>query len=281
MDKTIANKLIALRKQNGLSQADLAAKLGTDLPTVAGWESADISPDTENLLKIAKLYNISLDKLFELNSDPVNQRSSISLDKNAGEIYPNAAPQNAVNQSVSSGAPEAQYAEAQDMSSYFKYETVDENAGLPAAQNAGMPSAQTADGSISALSDVIEKIGKDEKFYKNLMRFPYPIAAAGAFFVGGGLFDLWHPLWMLFLTIPLYYTTIEAIRKKNANIFCYPVFVTLMYLISGFMFDLWHPGWLTFLTIPLYYWLVNAYGIGKSDDDDDENGKKKKRRRKK
>jgi transcriptional regulator with XRE-family HTH domain len=281
MDKTIANKLIALRKQNGLSQADLAAKLGTDLPTVAGWESADISPDTENLLKIARLYNISLDKLFELNSDPVNQRSSISLDKNAGEIYPNAASQNTVNQNASAGAPQAQYAEAQDMSSYFKYETVDENAGLPAAQNAGTPSAQNVDGSISALSDVIEKIGKDEKFYKNLMKFPYPVAAAGAFLIGGGLFGLWHPLWMLFLTIPLYYTTIEAIRKKNANIFCYPVFVTLMYLISGFMFDLWHPGWLTFLTIPFYYWIVNAYGIGKSDDDGDENGKKKKKRRKK
>ena len=97
MDKTIANKLIALRKQNGISQADLAVRLGVDVPTVAGWESSDTSPDTENLLKIAKLYGISLDRLFELKSDPVNQRSSISLDKNAGEIYPNAAPQNAVN----------------------------------------------------------------------------------------------------------------------------------------------------------------------------------------
>ena len=275
MDKTIANKLIALRKQNGFSQADLAARLGTDVPTVAGWESADISPDTENLLKIAKLYGISLDRLFELNSDPVNQRSTISLDKNAGEIYPNAVPE-------PQKTPEAQYAEPQDMSGYFKYETADESAGLPAAVNAATPSAGTNDESISALSDVIEKIGKDEKFYKNLMKFPYPVAAAGAFLIGGGLFGLWHPLWMLFLTIPLYYTTIEAIRKKNANIFCYPVFVTLMYLISGFMFDLWHPGWLTFLTIPLYYWLINAYGIGVPDnDDDDENGKKKKKRRKK
>lgn len=275
MDKTIANKLIALRKQNGFSQADLAARLGTDVPTVAGWESADISPDTENLLKIARLYGISLDRLFELNSDPVNQRSTISLDKNAGEIYPNAAPE-------PQKTPEPQYAEPQDMSGYFKYETADESTGLPAAVNAATPSAGTNDESISALSDVIEKIGKDEKFYKNLMKFPYPVAAAAAFFAGGALFDLWHPLWMLFLTIPLYYTTIEAIRKKNANIFCYPVFVTLMYLISGFMFDLWHPGWLTFLTIPLYYWLINAYGIGVPDnDDDDENGKKKKKRRKK
>ena len=120
MDKTIANKLIALRKQNGFSQADLAARLGTDVPTVAGWESADISPDTENLLKIAKLYGISLDRLFELNSDPVNQRSTISLDKNAGEIYPNSAPE-------PQKTPEAQYAEPQDMSGYFKYETADES----------------------------------------------------------------------------------------------------------------------------------------------------------
>ncbi|WP_044974563.1 helix-turn-helix transcriptional regulator [Ruminococcus sp. HUN007] len=281
MDKTIANKLIALRKQNGLSQADLAEKLGTDLPTVAGWESADISPDTENLLKLAKLYGVSLDRLFELNSDPVNQRSTISLDKNAGEIYPNAAPQYTAGQAASVQMPGTQYAEPQqDMSSYFRYETADEGAGLPAARQETSPAAGTPAGP-SSVSDLIGRIQNDEKFYKSLMKFPYPIAALGAFLGGGALLDAWHPLWMLFLTIPLYYTTIEAIRKKNANIFCYPVFVTMMYLISGFLFDLWHPGWLTFLTIPLYYWLINAYRIGVPDDDDDENGKKKKKRRKK
>ena len=50
-----------------------------------------------------------------------------------------------MNQNVSAGAPEAQYAGGQDMSSYFKYETADENAGLPAARNETSPAAQNAD----------------------------------------------------------------------------------------------------------------------------------------
>ena len=84
-------------------------------------------------------------------------------------------------------------------------------------------------------------------------------------------------MWMIFLTIPLYYTTIEAIYKKNANIFCYPVLVTLLYLIAGFALNLWHPGWLAFLSIPFYYWIVNTYG---KDDEDEEDEKPKKKKRK-
>ena len=64
-------------------------------------------------------------------------------------------------------------------------------------------------------------------------------------------------MWMLFLTIPLYYTTIPAIKHRNPNIFCYPVLVSLLYLIAGFTLNLWHPGWLAFLTIPAYYWAIN------------------------
>lgn len=60
-------------------------------------------------------------------------------------------------------------------------------------------------------------------------------------------------MWMLFLTIPLYYTAIPAIKHRNPNIFCYPVAVTLAYLIAGFMFRLWHPGWISFMSIPFYY----------------------------
>ena len=287
MDRSIADKLIALRKQNGLSQSELAEKIGVPMPVIAGWESSDISPDTESLLKLAKLYNISLDKLFGISSEPVNQRSSISLEKNTGEIYPNGNAQPASAQNAFSGAVGTQYAEPERMEQYLNYETADDSANLPAAREETSPAGMASQDNLSSVSDLISRIQNDKKFYKSLMKFPYPVAAAGAFFAGGAFFDAWHPLWMLFLTIPLYYTTIEAIRKKNANIFCYPVFVTIMYLISGFLFDLWHPGWLSFLTIPLYYWLINAYGIGvdknaagKDDDDEDETGNKRRKRRK-
>ena len=67
MNIKIANKLVELRKKNGLSQEELADKLGLSRQAVSKWERAESSPDTDNLICLAKLYNVSLDDL--LNTD--------------------------------------------------------------------------------------------------------------------------------------------------------------------------------------------------------------------
>ena len=58
MDSSIAEKLIALRVQRGLSQAELAAKLGKEPQIIAGWENRDISPD--NII----IDNVVFDNVF-------------------------------------------------------------------------------------------------------------------------------------------------------------------------------------------------------------------------
>ncbi len=63
----IANRLVELRKKAGLSQEELATKLGLSRQAVSKWERAEASPDTDNLICLAKLYGVSLDDL--LNSD--------------------------------------------------------------------------------------------------------------------------------------------------------------------------------------------------------------------
>ena len=74
-----------------------------------------------------------------------------------------------------------------------------------------------------------------------------PCAPAALYLVLGAVFHLWHPGWLIFLTIPLHY-----MRPKNRlEQLCNPIMVTLIYLILGFFFHLWHPGWLVFLAIPL------------------------------
>ena len=74
----------------------------------------------------------------------------------------------------------------------------------------------------------------------------------------GFQFELWHPGWLLFLTIPLYYT-VDCFFIKGApkTKFVYPVFAALIYLFIGTVFNLWHPTWLIFLTIPVYYSIFN------------------------
>ena len=67
MNIEIANRLVELRKKAGLSQEELAAKIGLSRQAVSKWERAEASPDTDNLICLAKLYGVSLDEL--LNSD--------------------------------------------------------------------------------------------------------------------------------------------------------------------------------------------------------------------
>lgn len=270
MNKEIAGKLLALRKQNGFSQEELAEKLGVSRQAVSKWERGEASPDTENLIALAKIYNISLDRLFDLDTDAASQRSSINLEKKREESekttdeggmrikYPeNSAqrelyPENEQKTASFSAEQKVQYKEAEDnYGTYFKYETVDDRSD---ENNSYSSRTNFSENKLAVIAD---KIRNDEKFYKKLIKFPYPIATAAAFFVTGALFEWWHPMWMLFLTIPLYYTTIEAVRNKNANIFCYPVLTALLFLILGFAVDFWHPAWLIFLTIPLYYWYIN------------------------
>jgi uncharacterized membrane protein (DUF2068 family) len=73
--------------------------------------------------------------------------------------------------------------------------------------------------------------------------------------------------------IPIWYTLVDAIYNKDANVFAYPVLVALIYLVMGFYAHAWHPGWVVFLSIPIYYYcvsyiqsLMRSKKTGKDDD---------------
>lgn len=44
MNLEIANRLVALRRERGLSQEDLAARLGVSRQAISKWERAESSP---------------------------------------------------------------------------------------------------------------------------------------------------------------------------------------------------------------------------------------------
>lgn len=63
-------KIFFIRKQNTMSQADFATELCVSRQAVSKWEQGVSIPDIQTLVKIADLYNVSLDQLvrdeFEL-----------------------------------------------------------------------------------------------------------------------------------------------------------------------------------------------------------------------
>ena len=61
---TFAEKLKSIRKQAGMSQEQLAEKLGVSRQAVTKWETDAGIPDIENMMKISALFGISIDELL-------------------------------------------------------------------------------------------------------------------------------------------------------------------------------------------------------------------------
>ena len=190
MNIEIASRLVKLRKEKGLSQEDLADKLGISRQAVSKWERAEASPDTDNLILLARLYDVSLDTL-------------LSTDAKDEEI---------------------------------KTEVVD---------------------SIKKEED--DKHDHDDKeesknLVINIIRSVYTLLVVIAYLLIGFLAPRGFIRgWLVFLTIPIVFTLITAIEKKNANLFAFPVVATLVFLSVGIFAGVWNPTWVVFLSIPIYY----------------------------
>ena len=78
---------------------------------------------------------------------------------------------------------------------------------------------------------------------------PYPLWVTVAYLIMGFFFHMWHPGWIIYLTIPLFY--LPESQLKPVRLLGNPIMVTIIYLLLGTVCNLWHPGWLVFLLIPL------------------------------
>ena len=182
MDTQIAERLQKIRKEHGYSQEQLADELGVSRQAVSKWERGEASPDTDNLIALARLYSISVDNLlFDSSSEP------------------------AVIESMPT--------EEEEVKSGRRYH-------------------DNITGVIAGVTVMLSTI---------------------AYFIMGGVWDLWHPGWIVFLSIPVIPKFASAISERDAKIFCFPVLVTGIYLLLGCVWGLWHPWWVVFLTIPIYY----------------------------
>ena len=66
---TISERLKKLRKNNELTQDNISKYLGIHRTTVTQYESGEIIPTIQNIIKLAKLYNVTTDYIlcYELN----------------------------------------------------------------------------------------------------------------------------------------------------------------------------------------------------------------------
>lgn len=68
LKQNVAHNITALRKQNNMTQADLAEQLNYSDKSISKWERGDGLPDIYVLVKIAELFGVTLNDLIYLDS---------------------------------------------------------------------------------------------------------------------------------------------------------------------------------------------------------------------
>ena len=74
-----SERLKDLRKQAGLTQVDVAERLGVSQPAYASWERGIKKPTQENLVKIAQVLNVPVDYLVGNSEERTDELDNIEL----------------------------------------------------------------------------------------------------------------------------------------------------------------------------------------------------------
>lgn len=101
---------------------------------------------------------------------------------------------------------------------------------------------------------IVDQINKKRKIraIKSLLMSIYSTTMIVLYLVLSLFTGLWHPLWVLFLTIPIYGSLVSSILRKNASIFSIETLAIATFITVGLITKVWHPTWAILLVIPLY-----------------------------
>lgn len=245
MNIKIADRLVRLRKEKGLSQEELADKLGLSRQAVSKWERAEASPDTDNLICLAKLYGVSLDELLQDDDD--------------------------IETIVKEQVKDKQKEKAEDTKEDFKEQNEEKKTSSVHIGKDGIHVVDDEDEvHIDNNGIHITENGKPVHFFRkeepktktwlviSILSGSYFFMAILAMVLIGCLVpNGWSWSWTFLLLVPVVGSIPSMIKEKRLTHFCYPLFVTFIYLLICLaVTPIWHPLWVLFLTIPLYYMIV-------------------------
>ncbi len=82
----IGKKIMELRKKNGLSQEELAERVGVARQTISKWELGETSPDLKQAKELSKIFRVSLDELVNNDIKDILVEKTSNTEKLAGLI---------------------------------------------------------------------------------------------------------------------------------------------------------------------------------------------------
>ena len=245
----IANRLCAYRKNSGMSQEELAEKVGVSRQAVSKWERGEASPDTDNLILLSKIYGVTLDEL--INKDPETKKTEQETTEDKVSFDHGIHVHSKEGDKVDIGLSGIHVKDSDGDKVHIGWNGIYVEEDGEVHLSVGK----------SDNDHVFYFDRKEKRWYKIWKGIPWPIICLIFYLIDGfvGNFGGWRYSWIIFLTVPLYYTLGEAIYKRNAGRFAYPVLLLMVYLIFGMYIGMWHPTWIVFVTIPIYYYICKLF----------------------
>lgn len=115
-------------------------------------------------------------------------------------------------------------------------------------------------GKLKSLISKANDFGIYPELARSLAKFPFFLVVTVLYVVLCFVTKLWHPLWIMFLALPIYYQFALACKGGNKKVFMLllpiPEIIVTLFLILGFAFGIWKYAWILFLILPIYYWIV-------------------------
>lgn len=102
---TLSEKIYLLRKREGLSQDELADKLGVSRQSVYKWESGASMPELEKIKILSKLFDVSFDYLLNDDQKDVNDTAKRHTYRYR-KIFSTKVPLNSAQADIDYGIPE-------------------------------------------------------------------------------------------------------------------------------------------------------------------------------
>ena len=213
MNIEIANRLQQLRKEKGYSQEELAQALGLSRQAVSKWERAESSPDTDNLICLAKLYGMSLDELLNTDEtvEEIRERTiEVEEEKKEDEKYIKIEK----GHICSRGHDSEFLREKKHPVAIIVISSATALIATILFLVFGFAFNAWKDCwlfflFIPVVASLFEAIINTHAFTS----FAYPVLIVIFYIFLGMEYELWHPLWVLFITIPVYYIIFDPIDK--------------------------------------------------------------------
>lgn len=250
MENTLGSRLAKYRKLKGLSQEELAFKLDVSRQAVSKRERDEASPDTNNLIALAKIYGVSLDDLLYKDPEEVKTSNENNTEEEHDKIKRAKSSKEFVSISKEG------------------IHVVDNEEEVHVSRNGIQVKSKDKN---SLDEEMFNSWDEDRKNGGNIFREKNPrlwiiknvLNGSGYLLItviylilGFTVPNGWSVYWTLYFIPDILNSTINCFIYKRASSFNITFLVTFIYLFVGMYLGIWHPTWLVFLAIPLFYIVV-------------------------